>query len=390
MGKCAALVLSVWLTLSIGLPAQAAGKASQGPVTLERALTAMQARSVLPGYCVAVVDGGGVRYAKGFGYADIAQKRPYTADTPQPVGSISKTLIAVSAMQLVETGALALDADVNTALPFAVRNPGFASVPITLKQLATHTSSIADREPFYSQSYVKGVQTAFDIRTFLQSYLDPKGASYQAANFIKGRPGSTYKYSNVGATLAALMVETKAGTTYRAYTQEHILDPLRMQSSGWSPGEIKQPVATLYDKQRNPIAPYTFPSYPDGGLFTTCNDLGRFLSAMIRGYQGQPGLLKPASFHQMFAPQWPKQQQPRGVRAGSGLDDAFFWQRSVRGELGHSGGDQGVTTEMSFNPITSTGRILITNISDSDRKDVTRELDSIWMTLGKYEQSPEP
>ncbi|SFR92869.1 CubicO group peptidase, beta-lactamase class C family [Dyella sp. OK004] len=390
MGKSAALVLSVWATLSIGLPAQAAGKMQQGPMTLERALTSMQAKSILPGYCVAVVDGGGVRYAKGFGYADITQRRPYTADTPQPVGSISKTLIGVSAMQLVESGALTLDADVNTALPFAVRNPGFAATPITLRQLATHTSSITDREPFYNQSYVKGAQTAFDIKTFLQSYLDPKGASYQPANFIKARPGSTYKYSNLGATLAALMIETKARTTYRAYTQEHIFDPLRMQSTGWAPGEIKQPGATLYDKQRNPMAPYTSPSYPDGGLITTCNDLGRFLSAMIRGYQGQPGLLKPASFHQMFTPQWPKQQQPKGVRPGGGLDDAFFWQRSVHGELGHSGGDQGITAEMRFNSITSTGRILITNISDIDRKDVARELDSIWLTLGKYEQSPEP
>lgn len=385
MGKYA-VVVSACLGLAAGLPMQAEAQ----PATLERALQAMQPKSVLPGYCVAVVDGGGVRYAKGFGYADIAQQRPYTADTVQPVGSISKTLIGVAAMQLVESGALSLDADIDGALPLAVRNPGFSAAPITLRQLGTHTSGIVDREPFYTQSYAKGAQPVFDIKTPLRAYLDPKGTHYDPANFIKARPGTTYRYSNLGASLAALMIETKAGTSYRAYTQEHIFDPLRMSATGWAPSEAKGAVATLYDKNRSAIAPYAFPSYPDSGLYTSCADLGRFLAAMIRGYQGQPGLLKPASFRQMFAPQWSKQEQPKGARPGAGLDNGFFWQRLERGEFGHTGGDKGFTTQMAFNPVDGTGRILITNISYGDRKDVVREFDSIWATLAKYEQSPEP
>ncbi|WP_266170982.1 serine hydrolase domain-containing protein [Dyella subtropica] len=388
MGKSTYFALSAWLSLFIGLPMQATARTEQAPPTLGRALQSMQAKSVLPGFCVAVVDAGGVRYAQGFGYADIAQKRPYTADTVQPVASISKTLIAVSLMQMVENGSLALDADVDTALPFAVRNPGAPSTPITLRQLATHTSSIVDREPFYSQSYVKGAP-AFDIKASLKSYLDPKGANYDKANFSKARPGTTYKYSQFGSALAALAIETKAGTPYRLYTQEHIFRPLNMDATGWFPGDAHGSMATLYDKSKAAIAPYAFPAYPGSGLYTSCKDLGKFLSAMIRGYQGQPGLLSASSFRSMFSPQWSKAQRPKGVRPGDGLDQALFWQRSERGELGHTGGDAGVTAQMSFNPISGAGRILITNISDGDRQDVAREFANIWITLGKYELSPE-
>lgn len=389
LARTAGFALALSLSLAAGLPAQALAAAG-GPPTLERTLEEMQPRSVLPGYCVAVVDGGGVRYAKGFGYADLAAKRPYTADTVQPVASISKPVLAVALMQQVQAGALALDADVDDALPFAVRNPHFATVPITLRQLATHSSGIVDREPFYTQSYAKGSPATFDLKDFLQAYLGSKGANYQDANFAKVRPGSTYRYSHLGTALVALAVEHKAGVPYRAYTREKIFQPLDMHGTGWSPADADGPQATLYDKDKKPLAPYAFPAYAASGLYSSCSDVGKFLAAMIRGYQGRPGLLSPASFQAMFAPQWPKARQPKGVRAGDGLDQGVFWQRSERGELGHTGGDHGLTVQMAFNPIASSGRVLITNIGDGGRPDVARELDRIWQVLGKYEQNPEP
>lgn len=388
LARRANLVFVAAFALAAGLPAQA--RPAGGPPTLERALMEMQAQSVLPGYCVAVVDGGGVRYAKGFGYADLAARQPYTPDTVQPVASISKPVLAVALMQQVQAGTLSLDADVNGELPFAVRNPHAANVPITLRQLATHSAGIVDREPFYTQSYAKGTPAAFDIKDYLGAYFVPKGASYQDANFIKARPGSTYRYSHLGTALAALAVETRAGMPYRTYTREKIFAPLDMRSTGWSPADTEGPQATLYDKNKKPLPPFAFPAYAASGLYSTCNDVGKFLAAMIRGYQGRPGLLSPASFQTMFASPWPKGQQPKGVRPGDGLDQGLFWQRTDRGELGHTGGDHGLTVQMAFNPVTGTGRVLITNIGDGDRPDVTRELAKVWQAMGKYEQNPEP
>lgn len=386
------LALAALLSLTAGLPASALPRtaAAAGPTTLERTLQELQPRSVLPGYCVAVVDSGGIRYAKGFGYADLASKRPYTPDTVQPVASLSKPVLAVALMQQVQAGALSLDADVDGVLPFAVRNPRFATVPVTLRQLATHSAGIVDREPFYTQSYGKGSPAAFDTRTFLQAYLDPKGASYREDNFTKARPGTAYRYSNLGSAVVALAVETKAGDSYRMYTRDRIFRPLGMKGSGWTPADAEGPQATLYGKDKKPLAPYAFPSYAASGLYSSCTDLGKFLAEMIRGAQGQRGLLSAASYRTMFSPAWPKGQQPKGARPGDGLDQGLFWQRTERGELGHTGGDAGLTAQMAFNPVTGTGRVLITNISDGDRPDVARELANLWQVLGRFEQSPDP
>jgi CubicO group peptidase (beta-lactamase class C family) len=385
-------IRSALLVFALGfLPAAAPAQPTSVDIPINHALEAIQAKSVLPGFCVAIVDASGVRYARGFGYANIAQQLPYTANTVQPIASVSKTLIAVSLMQSVEKGYFTLDTDVSAVVPFDVRNPRFPKIPITIRQLATHTSSIIDRDPFYGDSYFKGVQANFDIRDFLQSYLSPDGSAYSTGNFSNERPGVAYAYSNLGATVAALAVEAKAGTSYARFTRAHVLEPLHMDASGWSSLDTKGVVATLYDKHRMVIAPYSFPSYPDGGLYTSCNDLGKFLAAMISGYKGNPGILSASSFHEMFSAQFPKGGQPKNVTPGEGLDEGIIWQRSERGELGHSGGDPGVTTQIYFNPSTGMGRVLLSNMSDpdDDQKNMIQELDSIWNTLGKYEKSLE-
>ncbi|MBN4683912.1 beta-lactamase family protein, partial [Pandoraea nosoerga] len=108
---------------------------------------------------------------KGFGYADVASKRPYTPQTVQPIGSISKTLIGVALMKGVERGWFTLDDDIDTLLPFPVRNPDFPDKPITLRQLATHTSGIVDREAVYEAGYVAGDRNDLQIAGFLKDYF---------------------------------------------------------------------------------------------------------------------------------------------------------------------------------------------------------------------------
>ncbi|NKJ21718.1 serine hydrolase domain-containing protein [Dyella sp. SG609] len=392
LARFSACALAAALSLAAGLPARALPRtaAATTPSTLQKALDELQAKSTLPGYCVAVVDRAGVRYAKGFGYADLASKRPYTPDTVQPVASIAKPVLAVALMQQVQIGALSLDTDVSRQLPFDVHNPHYASSAITLRQLATHSSGIVDREPFYTQSYGKGTPASFDTRSLLKAYLEPMGASYNEANFARTAPGSTYRYSNLGSAVVALAVEYKAGSPYRMVTRERIFQKLGMNATGWTPSDTQGPQATLYDKNKKPLAPYSFPSYAASGLYSSCNDVGKFLAEMISGYGGRAGLLSAASYKTMFGPAWPKGEQPKGVRAGDGLDQGLFWQRTAGGELGHNGGDAGVTVQMSFNPTTGTGRVLITNISDGDRADVARELANLWQVLGKFEQNPDP
>ena len=81
-----------------------------------------------------------------------------TANTLQNIGSISKTVTATAVMQLVQAGRLELDEDINEVLPFPIRNPRHAQIPVTTRLLLTHQSSIQDGAA-YRASYACGDPT---------------------------------------------------------------------------------------------------------------------------------------------------------------------------------------------------------------------------------------
>ena len=112
--------------------------------TLDRGFTALRERHQVPGLAAGILLDGRLAWANGYGFADIENRRPMTADTVQNVGSVTKTLTTTLALQDIEAGRLDLDGDINRYLRFAVRNPDHPKVPITLRHLLTHRSSIRD------------------------------------------------------------------------------------------------------------------------------------------------------------------------------------------------------------------------------------------------------
>src|SRR5215468_6587552 len=87
---------------------------------LDHKLSEIAARKHLPGFAVAVVSQNEVLFQKGYGFSDIERKVPYEPQSLQNVGSVSKTLIGISLMQLVEQSKIKQDDDINTYLPFKV------------------------------------------------------------------------------------------------------------------------------------------------------------------------------------------------------------------------------------------------------------------------------
>src|ERR1700730_3807699 len=97
--------------------------------------------------------------------------------TVQNLGSISKTVVATSVMQLWEKGKFQLDDDVNDRLPFVVRSPSHPETPITYRLLLTHRSGIADSLA-YRSSYVCGDPT-ISLEDWLKGYFTPGGRYYE-------------------------------------------------------------------------------------------------------------------------------------------------------------------------------------------------------------------
>ena len=118
--------------------------------SLERDLQAYNEKEVLPGFSVSLFTADEVIFQKAYGFADIEDKKPLTTTTKQVIASISKTFVSVSLMKAVEDGKLDLDQEINDILPFTVEHPIHKDIPLTIRHLATHTSSISDDANYHS------------------------------------------------------------------------------------------------------------------------------------------------------------------------------------------------------------------------------------------------
>ena len=125
----------------------------------------------LPGVGVAIVKGGKLVLAKGYGYADIDKDIPYTANTIQEIASLSKPVTATALMKLWERGLFQLDEPIDSYLPFTVRNPNSPEVPITFRMLMNHTSSIIGNDVNAPPLFATAPGTAMPLGVFLQNFL---------------------------------------------------------------------------------------------------------------------------------------------------------------------------------------------------------------------------
>lgn len=341
------------------------------------------------GLSVSIVNEHKTLYQNGFGFSDIKAKKPYTENTIQNIASISKTLLGVSLLKAQELGKLNLNDPVEKYLPFEVRNPYHPELPITINHLATHTSTIIDTE-FYDKSYVLKDdigKSNIDIpmKDFLKDILTTEGKLYKKDGFLKNKPGDLFEYTNIGASLAAMVLEIATGEKYYDFTTKYILKPCKMENSGWSFNTTDSSNYTiLYKTDQTKYPHYKLITYPDGGFITSANDLSLFLSELIKGYSGNGNLLSDESYKLLFKQQLEEDNfRDRGSRDYSDeYNTGIFMGFTPNGHIGHTGGDPGVSTFMFFNPKTKLGRILIVN-TDLEKKGWKEFLD-IWNTLDKF------
>ena len=239
------------------------------PAGLGRAIRELMAAGRLPGLSAAVVRGGEVVWSHAWGMANIEAGRRATPDTLFMLASVSKTVVATAVLQAIEDDLFGLDTHVNDVLPFPVRNRVHPDEPITVRQLLTHTSSIRDNWTLLTASYVDG-DAEMELRTFLRRYLAPGGADLAPNNYYSFGPGRSYRYANVGVSLAAFLVEAAAGIGFDTWCERRIFAPLGMDRAGWHlAGLPRREIAMPYTWSGNknayvPTGQYGYPDYPDG------------------------------------------------------------------------------------------------------------------------------
>lgn len=358
------------------------------------------------GFAVAAVSDKGTLYSKGFGYADVENKKLYTDNTIQHIASISKTFIGIALMKAQEMGKLDLDDPIKKHLSFPVIHPKYLNEEITIRHLATHTSGINDTDMYMDLAWIitenqdlEGISTDYPaqrlnpaeknipMENYLVGYLNPQGAYFQSDNYIDNKPGELYNYSNVGATLAAFVIEKATGQKFDAFTEEHILRPLGMDASGWSLKDVDVNMHSKLYRGDNTLLPfYTAITYPDGMFITSSNDIAKYLTELIRGYAGEGILLKKESYQEFYREQLkPENFTERDANHpyDGDYNPAIFIGHSALGYVGHSGGDAGVATWMYFNKETKTGRFIMVNSDMNVRKDELQYY-AVWDAMDKY------
>ena len=354
---------------------------------LTEQLTKISTQTDFNGFGVAIVNENEVLYQNGFGIANLEPKQKYDENTVQNIASVSKTFIGIAILKAQELGKLQLDDPINKYLSFKVTNPYYPNIPITIRQLTTHTSSINDNEVYMKKTIVLNdtinlkqnldidiSPTKFNppkakitIEEFLKNTLDNRGKWYLKDVFLNKKPGEIYNYSNVGATLAALVLEKATGISYDKFTTEHILKPLQMNSSGWSFDSVNYSKCTnTFQDKKTPYPFYSLNTYPDGGMLTTSKDMGNYISELLKGFLGKGTLLNKESYQEYFRPQLQaKNFIDRDTSEYGDYNIGITMTIFPSGNFGHFGGDPGLFSVIQFDKKKKTARYYIINTNPS-------------------------
>ena len=188
----------------------------RAPQHVESYLNALTTASKTPGIQYLVVTSTGVQFEHASGWADIRNRLHVDTATTMMAYSMSKTITAVAALQLVEAGRVALDDPVEQ---YAGSLPYGSSV--TVRQVISHTSGIPNPIPL---RWVHPAERhrSFDENAALADVL----RDYPR---LSTAPGSKYAYSNIGYWLLGKVVERASGETFSSYVTEQILRPLAIE-----------------------------------------------------------------------------------------------------------------------------------------------------------------
>ncbi len=143
----------------------------------------------VPGVSVAVVSGGKIDWARGFGVKDVSTNEPVTTETLFQAGSISKPVAALAALRLVQDGRLSLDEDVNARLGTwkVPENKFTREKKVTLRRLLTHSAGLTVHG-------FPGYPSSAKVPTLLQVLNGEKPANTRAIR-VDTVPGTIWRYS---------------------------------------------------------------------------------------------------------------------------------------------------------------------------------------------------
>ena len=303
-------------------------------------------RSPIGSLTVGVVSGDRLVWAKSYGNAEAKISLTANQDTVYRIGSITKMFTGTMLEQLVEAGKVKLSDPVEKYFPEinTVPKKYKDAPPITLLQLATHTSGLS-REPDHTAAYVTGEPE--DWKKTLIAALPHVHYEFE--------PGKRYSYSNIGYAVMGAALEEAAGQLYLEYLPQHIFVPLGMThtslvltpevQSHLAKGVQMNLVGSLSSAESD-MENRTGRGYkvPNGAIYTTVGDMAKFASFLMG--KGPTDMISPSKLLR-YQNQYVVPTDEPGV-GGYGLGIMFIRERRFIA-AGHSGAVSGFSAALYMN-----------------------------------------
>lgn len=255
----------------------------------------------VPGVSIAVIKDYKIDWAKGYGLADTINKIPVTNETMFSAGSISKLLMAATALKMVEKGQMELDQPINNYLTSwkIGENDYTQKTPITLRMLLSHSAGT-------SQSSYFGFTPSEPLPTVVEILSGAKNSATRPV-VVNSEPNKEFRYSGGGSMIAQLALMDVSKKSFTELTQELLFDKLGMKNATFEqpvPSKFKKQCAWAYSNASwFKGMPYVYPQQAAAGLYATPTDLAKFFIDLQKSYKGKGTILSKELVDKMFTPQ---------------------------------------------------------------------------------------
>ncbi|MEM5516363.1 serine hydrolase domain-containing protein [Henriciella sp. AS95] len=263
------LILSM-IMLPLG-PALSLPCVAESPDWIDESVQSFAEEVGTPGLSLTIMEQGEIVWDGAQGYADLEQMTPMTPQSLMRIGSISKTITAVTTVKIASAGLVDLDATVSDYLP------GFTGPArlVTLRQLASHTGC------------VRGYDSP-EEEISLTHYASMKAALARFSDDdLICAPGDAFNYSSYGYTLLAAVLAEASGLSFGELINAQVLDPLGLDSVALDdavrviPGRAAFYVESEGGELENaPFNDYSY-KYAGAGMLASTRDLARFGANLV-------------------------------------------------------------------------------------------------------------
>ncbi len=311
----------------------------------------------VPGSAIAVVAGGEVVFAEGFGLRDVERQLPMTPDTLFAIGSTTKAFTATLLGTLVDEGLLAWDAPLTTFLPeFRLSDPT-ATQLMTPRDLVTHRSGLPRHDLLW---YNNNESTRAELVARL-AHLE-----------LSEQPRAKFQYNNLMFMTAGYLAGRLTGSTWEEAMRARLLDPLGMTRTNFSVSDsqqdddFSQPYREHDDTHEIELIPFRPIDLigPAGSLNSSVNEMAKWLLFNLnRGKVGDRQLIDPGILADVHSPHMTTGETPERPEISQGSYGLGWGIDTYRGHrrIAHGGGIDGFITSVMLFPDDGVGIVAFVN-----------------------------